>query len=413
MARMTSVVELRVLAEDRMRAKDDDGLLALVPQLREDEQWGHWWAPGCAIAARRLGRAQEGRRYLQEALDAGFFQPEIFDDAIEQAFGDEPDWPQLRSAFTANVPPAPLELLTWPTLTPALPLELFRMKPEREEQLRPLLPDLSGSSWPRALTLVHWVSSRWTHANDHVEADQDALDVLHYVDHDGKRFACVEFSIVLCHALNAAGIPSRRLALRQRDYHAGLSKGHVASEAWIDDLGKWVVLDGQHGGYWTFGAEPLSALELQEALAAGRRPDLLKIDGPMRTEKAGFWFSYFWHVVTTGATLARPPYAPHFQRHMRTGQLLVRDPAGVYPDLSEIGVTMDARDGAAAMRFTVRHPYVTGYAVRCADQRWTLDVADPVWVLPAAGGVHTATVSVRTPHSELRPQELSFRIAPE
>jgi hypothetical protein len=179
------------------------------------------WAPACAIAASRLGRAKEARDYLYEAVDGGFFQPEIFDGEFEKAFDQEADWPQVAAKLAANVPPAPLEFLAWPALTPKLPLELYRTTPEREELLRPLLPALSGSSWSCALTLLHWVAQRWEHANDHVGTDDDAVEVLRRVDEEAKRFACVEYSIVLCHALNTAGIPARRLALRQRDYHAG------------------------------------------------------------------------------------------------------------------------------------------------------------------------------------------------
>jgi len=409
MARMANGVELRIEAEDLMRAEDDEGLLALVPRLREDEQWTRMFAPGCAIAAARLGQAGEARGYLYEALDGGFFQPEIFDGEIEKAFGGEPDWPQLQAKLAANLPPAPLELVVWPSLTPKLPLELFRTAPDREEQLRALLPGLSGSSWQRALTLLHWVAKRWEHANDHVGDDEDAVDVLRHVDSDGMRFACVEYSTVLSQALNAAGIPSRRVSLRQPNYHAGWGKGHMVSEAWIDDFGQWVVLDGQNGAYWAFEATPLSTLELQRALADGRQPALLAADGPMAPNQTAWWFSYFHHIGTTGATWARSPFVPHFQHHLRPGPLLVGSPEDVYPDLAEIGLSVDVRDGAAATRFISRHPFTIGYAIEHDGRRYLVDAADPVWPLPTAAGSHTATVSVRTPSGELTPQPLIFR----
>jgi hypothetical protein len=274
-----------------------------------------------------------------------------------------------------------------------------------------LLPDLSGSAWSQAVSLLHWVSQRWVHANDHVEEEQDALDVLHHVDADGMRFACVEYSIVLCHALNASGIPSRRLAVRQPDYHAGWGKGHVVSEAWIDDLGKWVVLDGQNGAYWAFDEEePLSALELQEALTDGRRPRLIAAGGPMKDSATAWWFTYFHHITTTGATWARPPFIPHFQHQIRPSQLLARTPEDAYPDLGEVGISMDVRDGAAAVRLTSRHPYATGYTVQQGEHTHLVDAADPVWTLPTAAGSYRVAISVTTALGALPPQPLVFRV---
>ena len=41
--------------------------------------------------------------------------------------------------------------------------------------------------------------------------------------------------------------PARNLGLFQDNYHVGFGRAHRVSEAWIDDLCRWVVLDGQNG----------------------------------------------------------------------------------------------------------------------------------------------------------------------
>ncbi|NUT36532.1 MAG: transglutaminase domain-containing protein [Hamadaea sp.] len=402
-----TLVDLRIRAEDFMRANDDAGLLALADELRLDTQWPRQWAPACAIAARRLGRA-DARDFLLDAIDGGFFQPELFGGDIERMFGDESDWPQLAAKVAANVPAPRLELLDWPTLTPKLPLKLHRTSADREELLRPLLPPTtSGSAWETAKTLLHWVTRRWTHANDHSESD--AVEILRQVDEDGKRFACVEYSIVLCNALNAVGIPSRRVRLFQRDYHAGWGKGHVVSEAWIDDLGAWVVLDGQNGAYWTFDNVPLGVGELQRSLADGREPRLIGLDGPMDAADTGWWWTYFAHVQITGGIWSSAAFVPIFQANPMTTGLLTRDAADHYPDLAEIGVCFEARDGVAGVRFTDRHPFSQGYAVDVAGRRWLLDAADPVWTFPAHAGTFEGTVAIRTAYGESAPRRLAFR----
>jgi hypothetical protein len=184
----------------------------------------------------------------------------------------------------------------------------------------------------------------------------------------------------------------------------------VVSEAWIDEFGKWVVLDGQNGAYWSFDTEPMATLDLQQALADGRQPRLLAARGPRESRETAWWMTYFRHVTTTGATWARPPFIPHFQNELHPSQMLVRFAEDAYPDLAEIGVSMDVRDEAAALRFVCRHPYATGYLVQHNQRHEALDAADPVWRLPQTTGPHTATVSVRTPWADLAPQPLSFHL---
>jgi transglutaminase-like putative cysteine protease len=122
-------------------------------------------------------------------------------------------------------------------------LDLYTIADDRRSALLDRLPSATDSAWDTATRLLEFVHDRWEHSNDHVE-NPDALNVLDRVD-AGDRFACVEYSIVLSQALNAVGIPARRVELFQANYHVGVGRGHVVSEAWIDDLDRWVLLDGQ------------------------------------------------------------------------------------------------------------------------------------------------------------------------
>ena len=355
---------LRLAAEDAVRRHDWEFLCARTDELRatDPEWWADNWAPSCAIAARQLG-APGARALLDEAIAGGYSQPEVHRPELADTFGGDPDWADLLDRIQRNVAPVPLEFLDWPTVTPTAPLSLLRLaSPADEAELRRRLPALPDTAWDAALTLLGWVSTRWRHANAHMEVD-DAVACLDRVE-AGERFACVEYSLVLSQALNAVGIPSRRLVLRQAGYHAGFGRGHVVSEAWIDELARWVVLDGQNGLYWTSSdGTPLGALSLQ---AAASTPTALYAPGvePLQAESVSDWFSYFAHISTTGATWSEGPFVPVFQRtRLVSSPPFLRDARHAYPDLSQIAVGVELAGRECAIRLSTEHPFATGFVV--------------------------------------------------
>ena len=397
---------LRTRAQDLASSEDWSGLWALRDDLERDEAfWPDLWQPLCALAARHLGLT-EAVGLLAAAVDAGFGQPELFEGKLESAFGTDPRWSRIRDQMTGNVPPPPLALTDWPALTPSAPLGLLDL-PDRAGELRDLAPAPAGSAWQTAVTTLDWVTHRWRHANAHMEID-DAVECLRRVG-TGQRFACVEYSLVLCQVLNALGIPSRRLALRQDGYHIGLGRAHAVSEAWIDDLGRWVVLDGQNGLYWTdtTGA-PLGAVALQDAARSGAaRPGYVTARSDLTDSDATVWFSYFAHVSTSAGTWAPDGFGLVFQRdRLATSGRLEHRPEPLYPDLAEIGVqaALDP-DGGPALRLISAHPFAVGF---CADGR-PLD-ADLLPLDRSPGG-HELILAVRTSYGTLAGRPLRWRCA--
>jgi hypothetical protein len=330
---------------------------------------------------------------------AGFSQPELFDGDLAESFGADPDWPQLQRQMRENIPLPTLELTKWPDADAGGPLELYTIDPDRESALVDRLPTATGSAWETALLMLEWVRTRWEHANDHVE-NPDALNVLERVD-GGARFACVEYSIVLSQVLNAVRIPSRRLDLRQANHHVGVGRGHVVSEAWVDDLDRWVLLDGQNGSYWTDAdGRPLGVRELQlltepPAFVGARGVESLT------TEEAASWFTYFASVTTTGYTWSQGPFAPIFQGIgvIRTPRL-VHDGDLAYPRLSALTTGLGGTVDAPTVRFTHSHPYGTGIKVNGEIvEDYPLDLTP---------GTHDLTVTIATPYGETAPQRLSY-----
>lgn len=403
------LTELRLRAEQLVRAEDHEALLALVEDLRaDDEWWPHLWGPAAAVAASKSGRG-DGIRLLQSAVEAGFSQPELMEGELEACFDKAPEWPALAAGMVANIPAPRLRLHEWPVASVALPLELYRISTERSDALRAALPEPKASAWETAKALLAWVHTRWEHANDHVE-DPDALDVLARVD-AGERFACVEYSIVLSQALNAVGIPGRRLDLRQANHHVGVGRGHVVSEGWIDDLDRWVVLDGQNGAYWTDrDGEPLGALELQRRLAAGESATMVGLVEPMSEASAAAWFSYFATMSTTGCVWAPAGFAPIFQgMAVVRSSRLVHDGATAYPRLSDLTTGTGGTLARPVARFASLHPYVRGYRATEAGAQ-SVDFGDEGWPLSMTPGRHEVSLAAVTDFGPLEPRSLVYEV---
>lgn len=346
-----------------------------------------------------------GIELLADLARGGFSQPELFEGELEAAFGDDPRWPEISARFAASAMPPPIALTDWPVLAPAAPLGLMELA-DRAAELRVQLPPPAQFAWQTAVATLSWVTNRWRHANAHMEID-DAVECLRRVD-EGQRFACVEYSLVLSQALNALGIPARRLSLRQANYHAGLGRGHVVSEAWIDDLNRWVVLDGQNGLYWTgTDGEPLGAVGLQRRLAAGgARSGYVTVGGAVSDSSADFWYSYFAHVSSTAGTWSPGPFGLVFQRTMMSlSRRLEHRPEALYPDLSELGIEAVLDQHEPAVRLVAAHPFARGFT---ADGR---DLAGDILRLDQTPGEHEVSLAVRTDYGALPGRALRYTVA--
>lgn len=391
------VGELRRRVQDLANAGDWAAALALAPRLRADTAyWIDVWAPLLAIAARHVGDPA-ARGYLAEAIAGGFHQPENFEGEVERGFAGDPDWPALAAAIAANVPPARLALLSWPELTPALPVRLDEIGADRRDALRARLPEPDGSAWSTARRLLHWVSTAWQHSGSSHVTWSDAVHVLDRVA-AGERFACREYTIVLSQALNAAGIPARGVRLLRPNYYTGLGGRHDVAEAWLDDVGAWAVLDGQNGMYWADAdGTPLGVPELTRRYAAGEpRPEPVDLAGKAADPDA--WWPYFHRTSPTGLALAAPPYSPLLEgTRVNTAEQLRADQVGSHPDLLELGVGIAEVDGRPALQPVTRHPYATGFEIRHGAATTRLKLAGDPWPLPdATPGDHLVEIATRT-----------------
>lgn len=279
-----------------------------------------------------------------------------------------------------------IELAWWPASRPALPLRLERLERVGEAMLRARFPaSVTGAAGQGALAaagaLLSWTGSRWLRDPDGRCPYPDANRILDRAA-AGSRFGDAEYVLVLAQALNAAEIPARRLELI-RDGGTCL-----VVEAWIDDLGKWVVLDPRDETIWRDGAgNPAGAVDLPDRYQAAAVPD-----GPA-------WSGERFRMVRPDGSV------------IRSSVLLNRD-SEVAPDLSAISTGLTER-GGPALTFSTMHPYATSITISEPGIEAARALA-PERPFPLTGepGDHRVTVAVTTRFGTLTPHHLHFVILP-
>jgi hypothetical protein len=129
----------------------------------------------------------------------------------------------------------------------------------------------AADDYERVRAMSKWVRSRWEHNGSNEPQKRDPVSILHEAA-AGKRFRCVEYAIVLAAALNAVDVPARVVSLKTADAETRKTgAGHVVAEAWLDERGKWIMVDGQFDVIPVLDGVPLNAVELQKAIARGDR----------------------------------------------------------------------------------------------------------------------------------------------
>lgn len=124
------------------------------------------------------------------------------------------------------------------------------------------------SDYDKVREISAWAHGLWEHQGDEQVDTSDPITLILQA-REGKAFRCVEYAIVIAACLSAVGIPSRTLGLMMRDVETrSSSAGHVVAEAYLKDLGKWIMVDGQWDAIPLLEGSPLNAVELQRAIAA-------------------------------------------------------------------------------------------------------------------------------------------------
>ncbi|MET4107027.1 transglutaminase-like domain-containing protein [Hymenobacter sp. UYP22] len=169
----------------------------------------------------------------------------------------------------------------------------------------------------RARALCQWVHFRLEHDGHKQFKSQDPFAILKAAQ-AGQQVQCVEYGLVLAAAFNAVGIPARPLYLKAADVQTRASAaGHALAEAWLPDVGKWVMVDAQADIIPMLGSTPLNAVELQQALAA-EREDLTVLTST--NSKAKYYYKWVNQYLFYFDTVMDNRYGV---KSARTGLMLV------------------------------------------------------------------------------------------
>jgi hypothetical protein len=118
----------------------------------------------------------------------------------------------------------------------------------------------------KTLKILNWVHNQWQHNGNNEPLKSDAISILEEAK-EGKNFRCVEYGIVATACLNSVGLKARTLGLKTKDVETRQSgAGHVLSEVFLNDLKKWVLIDGQWDAMPVLNGTPLNAVEFQKAI---------------------------------------------------------------------------------------------------------------------------------------------------
>ncbi len=161
------------------------------------------------------------------------------------------------------------------------------------------------TDFEKVVIITKWVNGLWEHDGVNEPEKNDPLYILDQVTENNQRYRCVEYGTVIHGCLLALGIPSRTLGLMTEDVETRESgAGHVVAEVYLNDLEKWVFVDGQWGIIPIYNNTPLNGVELAAVLRNGSAysNDFKLIGVNTEKEKSDYlnWIEEYLYYFNTG-----------------------------------------------------------------------------------------------------------------
>ena len=146
----------------------------------------------------------------------------------------------------------------------------------------------------KTLKILNWVYCQWQHDGNNQPRRNDAISILEKAQ-KGKNFRCVEYGIVVAACSNAIGLKARVLGLKTKDVETTqFGAGHVVTEVFLNDLKKWVFVDGQYDAMPVLNDIPLNAVEFQKAIVENY-DQLVILSSKITKEQYTDWIYRYLH----------------------------------------------------------------------------------------------------------------------
>jgi hypothetical protein len=162
------------------------------------------------------------------------------------------------------------------------------------------------SDFEKVIKIQSWVQSRWKHDGGNSAGSSDANVILKEAE-KGKRFRCVEYSLVTGQCLASLGFIIRPLGLMTKDVSEVKSgAGHAVNEVYLKDLKKWVLIDPQYDVITMKDNVPLNAVELQSCIANNLNFDIINPNRTTTKEEYEKWigpYLYYLYVTINGQSV--------------------------------------------------------------------------------------------------------------
>jgi Transglutaminase-like superfamily len=358
---------LRNKAGEAAKAKDWETAARLTREmlgLAPDTHTRSFIAYNLACMETLRKRHQEAIQALADAVNGGYtdWQQATTDEDLRPLRG-RPEFKQLVAKMKAlAVPMRIFEVTRWDN--PDLGwTSLHRFDDPNQAKLKQLRDEyrlgdvIAGkkTELDKQIALMTWVHGRWRHDGWNEPSSSDALTILKEAA-AGRHFRCVEYSVTLAQVLQAVGFPARRIGLRRDGVSYGAGKGHVVSEVWNNELGKWILLDGQNNATWRDADQVLDAAEVRERFLGGKADRLRMVQHGSswikewkEKDQRREWVVYFHHlsypqnnnIFTRGKSnrdveliRAGESHELLFQGSPQVGHAQTQDRAQIYPRLN-------------------------------------------------------------------------------
>ena len=129
----------------------------------------------------------------------------------------------------------------------------------------------TASTWEKTLAIARFVATNVPHANQTIQPEKrNAIYLWEYTKNTESAFNCRLHSIMMFELLSSIGVEATYITCMPEDCND--TDCHVVNQVWLPELGKWVMIDSDSGGFYATDEDGnlLSLQEMRESYIQGK-----------------------------------------------------------------------------------------------------------------------------------------------